>query len=150
MFCCFWKKTPNSPAYIRKGKSSSVENIMDYGQNLRYDIQSQILQPRYKYYLNYVGNYHRIIQHWTVPGWQQSRHWKIPMPARLPPRNDIVNFKVKLLLNKSGTHKIVIQFCLFLIYLVGVSHKIDNVKYFIDFLKLESCMWVQMTLRQKL
>ena len=108
MFCCFWKKTPNSPAYIRKGKSSSVENIMDYGQNLRYDIQSQILQPRYKYYLNYVGNYHRIIQHWTVPGWQQSRHWKIPMPARLPPRNDIVNFKVKLLLNKSGTHKIVI------------------------------------------
>ena len=65
---CFWK-TPNSdqesPEYIRKEqsqllekgiKSSSADNITEYC----YNEESQILQPRHKYYRN--SNHHRIVQ----------------------------------------------------------------------------------------
>ena len=72
MFGCFWK-TPNSdqqsPSYIRKDqsqlfekgiKSSSVENVTEHIKSQQCDNESQILQPRHKYYRN--SNHHRIVQ----------------------------------------------------------------------------------------
>ena len=80
MFGCFSKtpnSNPNSPAYNRKYqsedesttrclfekgiKSNSAENFTEYCRSRQCDNhQSQILQPRHKYYRN--SNHHRIVQ----------------------------------------------------------------------------------------